>query len=133
MTASLALWIGASAAIAALLALWAIVRHLQGKACEIPATSDLWSGRSYACPDCGTTMEAGWVMLGKGAIWSSRDKGPPGTFAHIGSALPNTISVSLRPAANMAWRCPSCRLLLIDHGKLVKPAARGRNAAGRGQ
>jgi hypothetical protein len=128
MPVNWAILIGASAAIAALLALWAIVRHLQGKACEVSATSDLWSGRNYACPDCGTTMEAGWVMLGKGAIWSSRDKGPPGTFAHIGSALPNTISLSLRPAANMAWRCPSCRLLLIDHGKLVKPAGRGGTA-----
>lgn len=125
MSANSALLIGTSAAIAALLALWAIVRHLQGKACESPATSDLWSGRAYACPDCGTAMEAGWVMLGKGAIWSSREKGPPGAFAHIGNALPNTISLSLRPAANMAWRCSSCRLLLIDHAKLVKPAGRG--------
>ena len=128
MSANFAIWIGASAAIAALLALWAIVRHLQGKALEIPATAELWSGRRYACPDCGTAMEAGWVMLGKGAIWSSRAKGPPGTFAHIGSALPNTISLSLRPAANMAWRCTSCRLLLIDHSKLMKPAGRGGTA-----
>ncbi|WP_373509765.1 PF20097 family protein [Thiocapsa sp.] len=128
MSANSALWIGAGVAIAALLALWAIVRHLHGEACEIPATSDLWSGRSYACPDCATAMEAGWVMLGKGAIWSSREKGPPGPFAHIGSALPNTISLSLRPAANMAWRCPSCRLLLIDHSKLVKPAGWGGTA-----
>ncbi|UHD16736.1 PF20097 family protein [Thiocapsa bogorovii] len=128
MSANFAILIGASAAIAALLALWAIVRHLQGKACEIHATADLWSGRRYACPDCGTAMDAGWVMLGKGAIWSSREQGPPGTFAHIGRALPNTISMSLRPAVNMAWRCPSCRLVLIDYTKLVKPAGRGGTA-----
>jgi hypothetical protein len=122
MTVSWALWIGASVAIAALLALWAIVRHLQGKACEIPATSDLWSGRSYACPDCGSAMEAGWVMLGKGAIWSSREKGPPGPFSHVGSALPNTISLSRAAGCQHGLAMSELPLLLIDHSKLVKPA-----------
>lgn len=59
-------------------------------------------------------------MLGKGAIWSPRDGGRPGTFSHIGQALPNTISMRLPPAANMAWRCLDCQMLLIDHDKLVR-------------
>jgi hypothetical protein len=65
-------------------------------------------------------MEQGWALLGKGAIWSSRSRAKPGTFSHIGAALDNTISMSLRPAVNMAWRCASCRLLLLDHAKLVR-------------
>ena len=76
-----------------------------------------WLGR---CPQCGAPMEEGWVMLGRGAIWSARRMGRPGTFAHIGVALENTVSLSLPPAANMAWRCPTCRLLLVDYDKLVK-------------
>lgn len=82
---------------------------------------ELWQGRDYRCPACGAAMAQGWVMLGKGAIYTPRGRGVPGTFAHIGQALENTISLALRPAANMAWHCPSCRLLLIDHAKLIKP------------
>jgi len=80
----------------------------------------LWSGRDYPCPQCGAPMRQGWVMLGKGAIWSERAAGRPGAFAHIGQALPNTISMQLKPAANMAWRCDACRILTIDHDKLVR-------------
>jgi hypothetical protein len=29
-------------------------------------------------------------------------KGRPGTFAHVGRSLPNALSLSLKPAANMA-------------------------------
>lgn len=79
----------------------------------------LWTGRDYRCPRCAQPMQQGWVMLGKGAIWTDRGSGRPGLFAHIGSALPNTISLHLRPAANMAWRCEACQLLLVDHEKLV--------------
>jgi hypothetical protein len=79
----------------------------------------LWRGRDYVCPNCGGAMAQGWVMLGKGAIFSSRARGRPGLFAHIGKALPNTISMHLKPAANMAWHCSRCRLLLLDHDKLV--------------
>jgi hypothetical protein len=126
MIQSFAFWGGVIVAVSALIALWAMMRHLKENAREILPTPLLWSGRSYPCPQCNAQMQAGWVMLGKGAIWSSREQGPPGAFAHIGSALPNTISLSLRPAANMAWRCSRCELLLIDHGKLVKPAPRRR-------
>jgi hypothetical protein len=29
------------------------------------------------------------------------------------------ISMHVMPAANMAWHCDRCRLLLVDHDKLV--------------
>ncbi len=99
--------------------LW-IVRHVQRKSRTVTAGPALWEGRDYRCPQCTTAMEQGWVMLGRGAIWSARGAGRPGTFAHIGSALENTLSFALPPAANMAWRCRSCRLLLVDHDKLVR-------------
>ena len=107
------------AAIGALLFLLWLVRLLQRRNRSVDEDPDLWDGRDYRCPACATPMEQGWVLLGKGAIWSPRAEGRPGTFAHIGNALENTISMTLRPASNMAWRCGSCRLLVLDHSKLV--------------
>ncbi|TCT21511.1 PF20097 family protein [Thiobaca trueperi] len=121
MTAHPALWPAAAVAIGALLSLLLLVRHLRRQSCEVPATDALWHGRDYACPQCCQPLQPGRVLLGKGAIWSPRHQRPPGAFAHLGMALPNTISLSLRPASNMAWRCPDCQLLLIDHSRLVKP------------
>lgn len=107
-------------AIAALVFLLVLVRRIRGRTLSVRDEPGLWVGRDYACPDCRAPMDQGWVMLGKGAIWSQRSAGRPGTFSHIGSALENTISLSIPPAANMAWRCERCRLLLVDHGKLVR-------------
>jgi hypothetical protein len=105
--------------VAALLVLLWAVRKIQRKSRVLSDSPFLWEGRSYFCLQCNAPMEPGWVMLGRGAIWSSRNSGKPGIFAHIGSALENTVSLSVPPAANMAWRCPSCRLLLVDYDKLV--------------
>jgi hypothetical protein len=110
---------GATAIAALLLLLW-LMRGLQRRNRSVAEDPRLWEGRSYRCPECGRDMEQGWVLLGKGAIWSPRRKGRPGAFSHIGQALENTISLSLRPATNMGWRCGGCRLLLLDHSKLVK-------------
>ncbi|MEA3274191.1 MAG: PF20097 family protein [Pseudomonadota bacterium] len=107
-------------AISALVLLLWLMRRIRRKSRKVPDVPRLWEGRDFRCPQCGAPMDQGWVMLGKGAIWSSREAGKPGTFAHIGLALENTISMSLPPAANMAWHCASCRLLTLDHDKLVK-------------
>jgi hypothetical protein len=109
-------------ALGVLLALLWIVRRIQRTTRTVPEAPGLWEGRDYRCPQCGTPMAQGWVMLGRGAIWAARGGRRPGIFAHIGASLENTISLSLPPAANMAWRCPTCRLLLVDHDKLVKDA-----------
>ncbi|MEY6431538.1 PF20097 family protein [Thioalkalicoccus limnaeus] len=100
--------------------LWALYR-LSRRHVAVAHRPELWQGRNYRCPSCATPMRQGWVMLGRGAIFAPRGQTPPGTFAHIGQALDNTISLAWRPAANMAWHCPHCRLLLIDHDKLVRP------------
>ncbi|MEJ2509757.1 MAG: PF20097 family protein [Gammaproteobacteria bacterium] len=72
------------------------------------------------CPACGQTMAQGYVMAGRGLIWGERHRKTPGTFAHIGQSLANTISLTLPPALNMAWRCEPCALVLVDHSKMVK-------------
>jgi hypothetical protein len=97
------------------LLLWWVARHHR----SIPENQTLWQERNYTCVQCGIPMQQGWVLMGKGAIWSERTAGRPGSFALITAALPNTISLRFRPAANMAWRCTSCQLVLIDHSKLV--------------
>lgn len=125
-------WLGTAVAavtgVLALLALLVIVRSIRRRNLETPASPDLWSGRGYQCPSCGAGMEPGWIMAGRGLIWSRRDAAMPGAFSTISSALPNTISVSLRPACNQSWRCPICSLVLVDHSRLVTP---GRGSTGR--
>jgi hypothetical protein len=113
-------WAAVVVALAVLLALLWVVRKVARKNRTVADSPSLWEGRDYRCPQCSTSMERGWVMLGRGAIWSAHGARKPGTFAHIGGALENTVSLSLPPAANMAWRCPTCRLLLVDHDKLVR-------------
>lgn len=83
-------------------------------------SESLWKGRDYRCPQCGELLEQGFIMAGRGIIWRPRSDKPIGAFAHIGQALDNTLSPSLPPRQNMAWHCPDCRLILIDHDKLVK-------------
>lgn len=113
---SLGIGIGVLALVALMLLLYRVGRRHHA----VVEDAALWSGGAYQCPRCGQPMTQGWVLLGKGAIWSDRARGRPGLLAHIGDALPNTLSLHLPPAANMAWRCDGCRLLLIDHGKLVR-------------
>jgi len=105
---------------AALFSLLLIVRKIEKRNRTLPDDPQLWSGRNYRCPQCGASMEQGWVLMGKGAIWSPRSRGKPGTFSSIGSALPNTISLSMRPGANMGWHCAACQILILDHDKLVR-------------
>ncbi|MBK1645433.1 hypothetical protein CKO25_12415 [Thiocapsa imhoffii] len=123
------LWGAVLAAIAALGLLWFIVRTIQRSSREIADTPTLWVGRDYACPACARPLRQGWVLMGKGAIWAERDQRPLSPFVHIGNAMPNTISMSWRPATNLAWRCEHCELLLIDHSRLV---ARRRAARATG-
>lgn len=122
MGAEMGLLLAGVVAILALVLLLLLVRMIQRRSREVASTPALWEDRDYRCPGCRGYLEPGWVMLGRGAIWRDRAKGPPGAFRTIAGALPNTISLSLRPAANQAWRCPRCQLLLVDHSRLVKPA-----------
>lgn len=121
MGADTGLFLAVLVAILALVLLLAIVRAIGRRSREVASASVLWEGRGYRCPVCRGALEPGWVMLGRGAIWRDRSKGPPGALSTIAGALPNTISLSLRPAANQAWRCPRCQMLLVDHSRLVRP------------
>ena len=122
MGAEMGLLLAGLVAILALVLLLHLLRTIRRRSREVAGTPALWEGRDYRCPGCRGDLEPGWVMLGRGAIWRDRAKGPPGPFNTIAGALPNTISLSLRPAANQGWRCPRCQLLLVDYSRLVKPS-----------
>ena len=111
---------GLAAILVLLFLLWVLRRIGRGTR-EVTGGPGLWDGRDYRCPACGTAMDQGWLLFGRGAVWSPRGRGQPGALTGITAALPNTISLSLRPACNMAWHCPRCQLLVADHSKLVKP------------
>lgn len=85
----------------------------------VPDNRKLWNGRDYVCPHCKAEMARGWVLCRNGMVWSPLRDGRPGALSRVGDALPNTQSMHLRTASNMAWHCPSCSLILVDHDKLV--------------
>lgn len=118
------LWLAGGIAIAVLLFLWTLVRRIGRRSRLVPETPDPWEGRAFKCPACGAAMDGGYVLAGRGLIWSRRGQPRKWVFAHIGEALDNTLSLSISPAVNLAWRCVPCRMLLIDHDKMVRPASR---------
>ncbi|HKK04571.1 MAG TPA: PF20097 family protein [Gammaproteobacteria bacterium] len=100
--------------------LWLIVRRVTKSAQVVEARDGELDWPDRRCPICGGTMAQGFVMAGRGLIWAGRHRKAPGTFAHIGQSLANTISMNLPPALNMAWRCEPCSLVLVDHSRMIK-------------
>jgi len=72
------------------------------------------------CPKCHAQMEPGYSMAGRGVIWRGTGDGRPGLFITITSVLENTMSLNAPPALNISWRCLNCKLILLDHSKMVK-------------
>lgn len=106
--------------VAALLLILFIVRRVNRKTLVVGEDPRFWLERELHCPGCGESMAEGYVMAGKGVIWRPRAEQGPGIFAHIGQALENTMSFGLPPALNMAWRCESCELIMLDLSKMVR-------------
>jgi len=123
-TADALLAVTAGLAVVVLMGLYGALRRMRRRATVVDFSSQLWDRKDYRCPECGCSMTQGWALAGKGIIWRSRGQAAPGALAHIGQALKNTLSLAARPELNMAWRCEACRLVLVDHAKLVR--VRGR-------
>lgn len=79
-----------------------------------------WENTDYHCPKCGELMSAGFILAGKGMIWAPRDWKRVSVFQNIGQVLENTINVVWPPAMNMSWKCVKCRMIVLDHSKLVR-------------
>ncbi len=97
-----------------------VFRRITRNNVNVEESGSLWLDRNYHCPHCKQPMEQGYVLAGKGIIWSPRRGNKIGTFAHIGQALDNTMSLRIPPALNMAWQCAQCKLTIVDHSQLVK-------------
>ena len=76
--------------------------------------------QEMACPKCETLMDDGFSLTGRGITWRARNEKLPGAMSNIGSVLENSISLNLQPALNLSWRCRQCKLVVIDHAKMVK-------------
>ena len=103
-----------------LLFIWILMRRIlkKNKVVQVEKSSLNW--KELKCPNCERIMEEGYAFAGKGIFWAAKSAKKPGAFSYIGQALENTLSISLRPALNMAWRCNSCKMILIDHSRMLK-------------
>ena len=115
--------IGASAILTIILMLlfiWILMRRLlkKNKVVRVEESSLNW--KEVKCPHCTTIMEHGYAFAGKGIFWVPKSAKKPGAFSNIGQALENTFSISFRPDLNMAWHCSSCKMIVIDHSRMLK-------------
>ena len=72
------------------------------------------------CSHCGKSMEQGYSFTGKGISWTPRHGRKAGNILTIVSILENTFSMRLPQPLNMAWHCNQCKLIVIDHSKMVR-------------
>ena len=106
--------------IIALIFLWVFLRKIVKKNKVEYKDYSLLVWQEYKCLNCREIMEQGFAFTGKGIIWALKNKKKPGAFSNIGQVLENTLSMSFRPALNMAWHCNNCKLIVIDHSRLLK-------------
>ena len=100
--------------------LWLLLRKLtkENKITKLSESEIEW--QEIKCPKCQHAMECGYSMAGRGVIWREKHAKRPGLFATIFSALDNTMSISAPPALNLSWHCQHCKLIMLDHSKMVK-------------
>jgi hypothetical protein len=106
--------------IALIIFLWILFRKIESKNNMVTLDEASLNWKESKCPTCGKTMEGGYAFAGKGIIFSPKGKKLPGAFSTIGKALDNTFSMNITPAVNMAWHCSSCKVVVIDHAKMLK-------------
>ena len=103
-----------------LLFIWILMRKILKKNKVVSADESSLSWKELECPNCERIMEQGYAFAGKGIFWAAKRAKKPGAFSHVGYALENTFGISFRPDLNMAWHCNSCKMILIDHSRILK-------------
>lgn len=73
----------------------------------------------YRCPRCSCEMKRGYVVASRGIIWRQAQDEPIGIFSTIDKSLENTINFTARPLENRAWKCDSCKYIMIDYNALM--------------
>ncbi len=113
-------WLLLVSPLLALLPIYFLLRYIGRKTQTEDYDKRAHRREALNCPRCQQPMQPGLAMLGRGLIWREPDAVGAGTFAMITQALPNTISMNIRPAYNRAWRCQHCSTAVIDYTKMVK-------------
>lgn len=97
-----------------------LIRRLAKRSGHMVPLSRFEGHARHRCPACNSPMESGFVVTGRGLHWIA-DLRRAGVFSlNLGTALENTLNLTLSLAGNPAWRCPSCKLLLLDYSRLVR-------------
>ena len=72
----------------------------------------------YNCPECNNKMDSGFRIANQGIFWTTELKGI--YLKQLTSTpLTNTAAVYARNNGNKAWKCDKCKLILIDHNRLL--------------
>ena len=96
------------------------VKKMEKKNKVVEINEALLDWEDIKCPKCQTIMEQGYAFAGKGIIWTAKWNKLPGTFTTTFTSLENTLSMSLSPRVNMAWHCDRCKMVILDHSRMLK-------------
>lgn len=107
-------------AVTGLIVLFYLLRKLERKNHIISTQESQLHWKDIKCVHCGQYMEHGYVFAGKGISWTPKRNRKPGVFSTVFSSLENTLSMRIPPPLNMAWYCANCKLIVIDHSKMIR-------------
>jgi len=107
---------------AVLVATVLVMRKVADRNTVVARPREALAWQDFKCPGCAEQMAQGMAMAARGLTWKEGGTVKPGLFGNFGSVLENTLSFSLPPAWNMAWRCEACGLVVLDHSRLIKIA-----------
>jgi hypothetical protein len=99
-----------------LLYFWKKMKAVTTATAKVPP-ADL-DGR-IKCPRCGRDMAHGFIIAPRGIMWQDSTDKRAGLVAAPWNVLENTLSMTMRPQRNSAWRCASCRVLTVDHSVMI--------------
>ena len=70
------------------------------------------------CPKCNNYMEIGYTIASRGLLFRKKDE----TFKLVetGKLIPNTANMGFSMKENLAWKCNTCKLLLLDYSCQIK-------------
>ncbi len=97
-----------------------LLRKLENKNKVINIDRSSMNWDAYKCPKCGSIMEQGFAFSPRGVVWTQNNDKTPGAFTTINRSLENTLSMRFSPAVNKAWKCKSCKMLVIDYSQMLK-------------
>ncbi len=97
-----------------------LLRKLENKNNVINIDRSSMNWDAYKCPKCRSIMEQGFSFSPRGVVWTQNNDKTPGAFTTINQSLENTLSMRFSPAVNKAWKCKTCKMLVMDYSQMLK-------------